>query len=71
MSASTRFWLLIVAAVVCAGIAVFYLIPGIYHPFTFSPPYESHHTHALAFFALAVVALIAARFARSAGQPKA
>jgi len=65
MNATARFWLLIAAAVVCAGVAVYYLIPGIYHPFTFSPPNESHHTHALAFFALAIVALLAARFVRS------
>ncbi len=72
MSASARFWLLIVGAVVCVGLAVYYLIPGIYHPFTFSPPYESHHTHAFAFFALAVVAVIAARFVRpSSSRPQA
>jgi hypothetical protein len=59
---------LIVAAVVCAIIAVYYLIPNIYHPFTFSPPLESHPTHALAFFALAVLAAIASRFVRSSPQ---
>jgi hypothetical protein len=65
MSVTTRFWLFIVAAIVCAGVAVYYLIPNIYHPFTFSPPNESHPTHALAFFALTIVALLAARFVRS------
>jgi hypothetical protein len=69
MSVSTRFWLLIVGAIVCVGLAVYYLIPGIYHPLTFSPPNESHLTHGLAFFALAAVALIAARFVRSSSSP--
>jgi hypothetical protein len=69
MSVSARFWLLIGGAVVCAAVAVYYLIPHIYHPFTFSPPLESHPTHALAFFALAAVALIAARFVRSSASP--
>jgi hypothetical protein len=57
---------LIVVGIVCLGLAVYYLIPGVYHPLTFSPPYESHKTHALAFGAVAVLSLIASRFARPA-----
>jgi hypothetical protein len=60
--------LLIVIAVVCMALAIYYLIPGIYHPLTFSPPNESHKTHALAFGAVAVLSLIASRFARSSAQ---
>ena len=59
---------LIVLAVVCAALAIYYLIPGIYHPLTFSPPNESHHTHALAFGVIAVLCAIASRFARPANQ---
>ncbi len=68
MRGNTASVLIIVAGVVCVAIAVFYLIPGIYHPFTFSPPYESHKTHAFAFFALAVLAFIGARFVRSSAR---
>jgi hypothetical protein len=51
-------------AVVCIALAVYYAIPGIYHPLTFSgTPTSSHPTHAIVFAGLAVVALIGARFA--------
>jgi hypothetical protein len=55
--------LFIVAAVVCVALAVFYAVPGPYHPFTFSgTPTGSHPTHAVVFLALAAFAVIAARF---------
>lgn len=61
--------LLIVVAVVCLALAVFYFVPGPYHPFTFSgTPTGSHKTHAFVFFALAVVSVIASRFAGSSQQ---
>jgi len=60
--------LLLIVAVVCLVLAVYYLIPGIYHPFTSSPPNESHKTHALAFAVIAVVAFLGARFARSSAS---
>jgi hypothetical protein len=51
-------------AVVCVALAVYYALPGVYHPFTFSgTPYSHHYTHAIVFIGLAVVALIGARFA--------
>jgi hypothetical protein len=60
-------WLLIVVGIICILLGVYYLIPGIYHPFTFSgTPTDSHKTHAIAFFAIAVVAFIASRFFRPA-----
>ena len=58
--------LLIVVGVVCLALAVFYFIPGPYHPFTFSgTPTGRHTTHAVVFFLLAIVAFIASRFVRS------
>lgn len=66
MRGTSGMWLLIVVGIICAVLAVYYLIPGIYHPFTFSgTPTDSHKTHAIAFFAIAVVAFIASRFMRS------
>ncbi len=50
-------------AVVCVALAIYYLIPGIYHPFTSSAPNDSHLKHALVFFGLAVVSVVGARFA--------
>ncbi len=61
--------LLIVVGIVCIAIGVYYFIPGIYHPFTFSGvPTDSHHTHAFAFVALGIVALIASRFFRPSAR---
>jgi hypothetical protein len=59
--------LLIVVAVVCLALAVFYFIPGPYHPFTFSgTPTGRHTTHAVVFLALAVLSAIASRFVGAA-----
>ncbi len=61
--------LLIVLAVVCVALGIFYLIPGPTHPLTFSgTPTGSHKTHAIVFFALAVLAVIASRFTRSSAR---
>jgi hypothetical protein len=58
--------LLLVAAVVCLALAIFYIIPGPYHPFTFSgTPTGRHLTHAVIFFVLAVLSVIASRFVGS------
>lgn len=68
-SNSTVPLLLIVVAIICLVLAVFYIIPGPYHPLTFSgTPTGSHFTHAIAFAALAVVAFLGSRFARSASR---
>ena len=61
--------LLIVAGIVCIALGVYYIIPGIYHPFTFSgSATDSHRTHAIAFWALGVVAIIASRFFRNSAS---
>jgi hypothetical protein len=54
----------IVAAVLALVLAVYYIIPGIYHPLTTTPPYASHPTHAIAFFILAIICIIAALVTR-------
>jgi hypothetical protein len=52
---------------VCAALGVYYLIPNVYHVLA-DPPYEQHIKHSLVFFALALVALIGARFAANANS---
>lgn len=59
------FVVVILLAIACAGIGVYYLIPGIYHVLLFSisgNPYAYHLKHALIFFALSVAALISVRY---------
>ena len=58
---STLAWVL---AVVAALIGVYYLIPNVYHVLA-SDPMASHVKHAIAFFGLAVVLVVAGRFARN------
>lgn len=66
MRNSTASVLLLVAAVVFLLLAIYYIIPGPYHPFTFSgTPTDSHKTHAIVFFVVAVFAFLGSRFARS------
>src|SRR5437763_16535964 len=50
----------ILVAVVALAFAVYYIIPGIYHPLTTTPPLASHPTHAVAFFRPALHAVVAA-----------
>jgi uncharacterized membrane protein len=64
MSPRQRVTLFLAASAVCVLIAIYYLIPGIYHVFSFSgSPTDSHLKHALLFFGLAVLGVIASRFA--------
>jgi hypothetical protein len=66
MVLSTLAWIL---AAVCVVIGVYYLIPGIYHVLA-SPPDIAHYKHAIAFFGLAVVLVVAGRFARNPATVK-
>ncbi|HLL80150.1 MAG TPA: hypothetical protein VKT25_11660 [Ktedonobacteraceae bacterium] len=51
----------LVVAVVALALGVFYLIPGPYHPLTFSKTPESAHlTHAIAFFVLCLLLIVVA-----------
>jgi hypothetical protein len=58
--------LMLVASAVCALIGIYYLIPGIPHVLA-DPPLDSHLKHALVFFGLAVLGVIASRFAAARG----
>jgi len=55
-----------VIAAICVLIAVYYLVPGINHVLVSQNPLSRHLKHAVVFLALAVVALIGARFAANA-----
>jgi len=57
-----------ILAAICVVLAVYYLIPGIYHPFTSSAPTQSHLKHAIVFLGLAVVSVVGARFAANSGR---
>ena len=68
MSSSGLTAILVLVAVVCLGMAIWYVIPGVYHPLVFSGDVNSQHfKHAGAFLALAVLSGIATRFVRSSG----
>jgi hypothetical protein len=66
MRGSTLSTILVVVGVLCILIAIYYIIPGFYHFFTFSDPNKSHLTHFIVFLAVGILALIASRFARNA-----
>ena len=55
-----------VLCALCVIVAVYYLIPGVNHVLVSEDPWGAHVKHAVAFLALAVVALIGARFAANA-----
>lgn len=68
MRNSTLSTLLIIAAIVFLLLGIFYIVPGVNHPFTFSTsgkPTDPQIKHALALFAVAVFAFLGSRFARS------
>jgi hypothetical protein len=67
------FVIVILVAIACAGIGVYYLIPGIYHILIFSVsgnPYAYHLKHALVCFGLAVLALLAVRYVQPLPKEK-
>ena len=66
MRGSTVSTILVVVGILCILIAVYYIIPGFPHLFTFSDANKSHTTHFIAFLAVGVLALIGSRFARNA-----
>ena len=61
MSKSTLFYGAIIIAIIALVLAIYYIVPGVYHPFTFSgTPTDGHKTHAIAFFILFVLLVIVA-----------
>lgn len=59
MSKTTIFYAGIAVAVIALLLAVYYIIPGVYHVLA-SNPMQAHYKHAVAFTALAVIAALAA-----------
>jgi hypothetical protein len=65
MSRSALPLALILVAVVALAMGIWYLIPGVYHPLVTSGDANAQHIkHAIAFFAVAVLAAIGSRFVR-------
>ena len=59
------FLLVVLIAMACAGIGIYYLIPGIHHILIISEtgnPTAYHLKHAILFFVLAILALVALRY---------
>ncbi|HEY7128010.1 MAG TPA: hypothetical protein VH540_29040 [Ktedonobacterales bacterium] len=59
------FLLVVLIAIACAGIGIYYLIPGIYHILIISEtgnPKAYHLKHALLFFVLSILSLVALRY---------
>lgn len=51
----------IVVAIIAVALAVYYLIPGVYHVLTFSgDPTSAHYKHAAACGAVAIICILAA-----------
>lgn len=66
MKASSAYLLGALAFIVCVGIGVYYLVPGINHVLVSDHPLDAHIKHALVFFALALVSLAGSRFVANA-----
>jgi hypothetical protein len=61
MNRTTLFYGAIVIAVIALALAIYYIVPGVYHPLTFSgTPTDSHKTHAIVFFILFILLVIVA-----------
>jgi hypothetical protein len=60
------FYLSMLLALLFTALGVFYLIPGVYHPFSSDTVNETHAhlTDAAVCLALAICAVVAGRFAR-------
>jgi len=65
MNSSGLFTLAIILAILSALAGVYYLIPNVYHVLTTHDATQPQIKHALAFFVLAVVLFVGARFARN------
>jgi hypothetical protein len=61
---SAVFFGAIVVAIICIALAVFYAIPGIYHPLVSENPLSLHIKHVILFAALTVLCIIGALVTR-------
>lgn len=71
MSRATMAYTLgVILAIIFLGLAVYYYIPTVPHPFTSAPypAYGHHYTHIILLIALAVFSLVGARFVANAGK---
>ena len=68
MQSNNVFTLALILAVLFVLGGVYYLIPNMYHVLTFHDATQPQLKHALAFFAVAVVLVVGARFARNSSQ---
>ena len=65
MTATGLSTLALVVAALCILAGVYYLVPNVYHVLSFHDAMQTQVKHALAFFAVAVVLFIGARFAQN------
>ena len=65
MTATGLSTLALVVAALCILAGVYYLVPNVYHVLSFHDAMQTQLKHALAFFAVAVVLFIGARFAQN------
>ncbi|HLH72141.1 MAG TPA: hypothetical protein VKX96_02575 [Chloroflexota bacterium] len=65
MQSNGIFALALVLAALSLLIGVYYLIPNVYHVLATHDVMQTQIKHALAFFALAIVLVVGARFARN------
>lgn len=70
MARWSAFYLSFLLAVIFAALGVYYLIPGVYHPFSGDTVNETHaHLRdAAVYLALAVLAVVAGRFTRPSAK---
>jgi hypothetical protein len=70
MQSNGLFALALVLAALSVLAGVYYLIPNVYHVLTFHDAMQIQVKHALAFFAVAIVLVVGARFARNSAPTK-
>ncbi len=70
MASNNVFALALALAALSVLAGVYYLIPNTYHILTFHDAMQPQLKHALAFFAVAVVLVVGARFARNSAPSR-
>ena len=70
MASNNVFVLALVLAAFSVLAGVYYLVPNVYHVLTFHDAMQPQVKHALAFFAVAVVLVLGARFARNSAESR-